>query len=121
LNELAKRDQKALAERQKLFRNIECEKSCYLLSKENLFRILCYRTVHHGKFETFIMLLIVGSSFKLVFDTYTDRLPADDPITIYSSKIDLVFQAFFTIEMTLKIVSFGFVMDENSYLSESWS
>ena len=26
------------------------------------------------------MLLIVGSSFKLVFDTYTDKLPEDDPI-----------------------------------------
>jgi len=27
----------------------------------------------------------------------------------------------FTIEMTIKIIAFGFVMDEGSYLSESWS
>lgn len=80
-----------LANRKKLFRNVECENSCYLFSKENYFRILCYRIVHHGKFESFIMLLIVGSSFKLVFDTYTDTLGVDNPITIYSEKIDLVF------------------------------
>jgi len=85
LNELAKRDEKMLAERRKLFRNIECENSCYLLSKQNWFRILCYRVVHHGKFESFIMFLIVCSSFKLVFDTYTDNLTADDPIIVYSS------------------------------------
>jgi hypothetical protein len=33
LNELAKRDEKNLAERKKLFRNVGCEKCVYLLSK----------------------------------------------------------------------------------------
>jgi hypothetical protein len=33
LNELAKRDEKNLAERKKLFRNVECENCVYLLSK----------------------------------------------------------------------------------------
>jgi hypothetical protein len=37
-----------------------------------------YKIVHHGKFETFIMILIVFSSFKLVFDTYTDKLAPDN-------------------------------------------
>jgi hypothetical protein len=37
-----------------------------------------YKIVHHGKFETFIMILIVLSSFKLVFDTYTDKLAPDN-------------------------------------------
>jgi hypothetical protein len=32
-----------------------------------------------------------------------------------------MFQIFFTIEMVLKVIAFGFVMDENSYLTESWS
>jgi hypothetical protein len=77
--------------------------------------------VHHGKFESIIMFLIVGSSFKLVFDTYTDKLSPDDPVIKYSSYFDLVFQIAFTIEMVLKIFAFGFCMDENSYLTESWS
>jgi len=37
-----------------------------------------YKIVHHGKFENFIMILIVFSSFKLVFDTYTDKLAPDN-------------------------------------------
>jgi hypothetical protein len=82
---------------------------------------MCYKTVHHGKFESVIMFLIVGSSFKLVFDTYTDKLAPDDPVVIYSNNLDLFFQIAFTIEMMLKIFSFGFAMDENSYLTESWS
>jgi hypothetical protein len=39
LNELAKRDELKLAERKKLFRNIECENCIYLFSKKNWFRI----------------------------------------------------------------------------------
>ena len=46
--------------------------------KQNWFRILMYKIVHHGKFESLIMVLIVLSSFKLVFDTYTDKLSADN-------------------------------------------
>lgn len=121
LDELARRDQENLALRKMLFRGIECEKSCYLFSKQSYFRIICYRTVHHGKFESLIMILIMLSSFKLVFDTYTESLAKDNPIVIYSSKMDLAFQICFTIEMLLKIISSGFVMDENAYLQESWS
>ena len=121
LNELAKRDEQKLAERKQLFRGIECENALYLFSKKNFFRKICYKTVHHGKFESIIMILIVGSSFKLVFDTYTDKLSPDDPVIKYSTYFDLVFQVAFTIEMLLKIFAFGFCMDENSYLTESWS
>jgi Ion transport protein len=67
------------------------------------------------------MFVIVGSSAKLVFDTYTDNLPADSPITAFSTYFDLVLQIVFTMEMCLKIIAFGFCMDENSYLTESWS
>ncbi len=88
---MAKRDEMKLAERKKLFRGIECENAIYLFSKKNWFRILCYKTVHHGKFESLIMLLIVGSSFKLVFDTYTDTLPKDSPIISVSENMDLGF------------------------------
>jgi len=121
LDELARRDQENLALRKMLFRGIECYKSCYLFSKQSYFRQFCYKTVHHGKFETFIMILIVLSSFKLVFDTYTDSLAKDNPILMYSSRMDMAFQICFTIEMLLKIISFGFMMDDNSYLQESWS
>jgi hypothetical protein len=84
-------------------------------------RIFAYKTIHHGKFETIIMTVIILSSLKLVFDTYTADLSPDDPVTVGSERFDLVLQIIFTIEMSLKIIAFGFVMDENSYLTESWS
>lgn len=77
--------------------------------------------VHHGKFETVIMTVIILSSLKLVFDTYTADLDRDHPITRGSDNFDLCLQVIFTFEMCLKIVAFGFVMDENSYLTETWS
>lgn len=67
------------------------------------------------------MVLIVFSSFKLVFDTYTNNMAADDPVVVYSSYFDLIFQILFTIEMCFKIIAFGFAMDDNSYLTEGWS
>ena len=67
------------------------------------------------------MIVIIGSSFKLVFDTYTSKLPDDDPLVYYTSYFDLIFQALFTLEMVLKIIAFGFMMDENSYMTEAWN
>lgn len=80
LQELQKRDEVARAERKKPFRGIECNKSCYLMTKENWIRKAGWAIINHGKFETFIMTLIVLSSFKLVFDTYTNNLLNDDPV-----------------------------------------
>lgn len=121
LEEVNKRTQQLLEERKQLFRGIECENSIYLFSKKNWIRIFCYKVINHGQFENFVMVLIVFSSFKLVFDTYTNGMTADNPVVIYSSYFDLVFQIMFTIEMCLKILAFGFCMDDNSYLTEGWS
>ena len=54
--------------------------------QKNLFRIVIYKIVHHSRFENFIMIIIMLSSFKLVFDTYIDKLSPDDPlVTIFLS------------------------------------
>lgn len=82
---------------------------------------MAYKIINHGKFETVIMTVIILSSLKLVFDTYTADLAPDHPVTRASDNFDFCLQVIFTIEMCMKIVAFGFVMDENSYLTESWS
>ena len=46
------------------------------------------------------MILIVGSSFKLVFDTYTSKLSDDDPLVrlelqkLTNSMLGLIFRLF---------------------------
>ena len=35
--------------------------------------------------------------------------------------MDYFFATFFTVEAIMKIIAFGFVLEENSYLRDSWS
>lgn len=58
------------------------------------------------------------SSFKLAIDTYIDP---NTPTGDVSAKIDIIVNCVFTCEATMKILAFGFTLDENSYLTESWS
>lgn len=59
-----------------------------------------------------ILAAIVLSSLKLVVDTYLADLlkPAD-----------YVFAFFFGIEMVMKIIAFGFVLEGSSYLRDGWN
>ena len=53
-----------------LFDGIECEIAWFMFSKENKLRIFFYKLTTHGKFETVVLVAIVLSSIKLVYDTY---------------------------------------------------
>ena len=104
-----------------MFDGVECENALYVFSKSNRLRILMYKIITNNKFETFILVLIILSSIKLIYDTYLFDLSDEDLRVVISAKLDLFFTALFTVECVMKIVSFGFVQDNNSYLRESWS
>ncbi|EAR95184.2 cation channel family protein (macronuclear) [Tetrahymena thermophila SB210] len=106
------------SQNQQLFIGIECSHSLYLFSKQNSIRILFYKIVKHPQFENLILFFIVTSSLKLVVDTYVDE---HSDVGIALKNVDLMFNFIFIAEATLKIISFGFIGDENSYLDESWS
>ena len=57
------------------FDKVECDKSFYLFSQRNIFRIKLYKLSSHFFFETVILIVIVLSSIKLVTDTYMFDLP----------------------------------------------
>lgn len=97
---------------------IECEDSLYIFNKSNTLRKLCYRIVHHSNFETAILVFIMTSSFKLVIDSYVAEGTA---LSDVMSNFDYFFNVIFMIEAALKIIAFGFFMDDNSYLTDSWS
>ena len=78
--------------------------------------------VKHDHFETIILVAIIVSSLKLVFDTYTDNEdPTQAELIKISEIIDMFFTFFFALEALFKAHALGFIMDENSYLRESWS
>ena len=76
----------------------------------------------HEKFETVILVAIIISSLKLVVDTYMNpEDPSLSDVILVSSYVDVFFTFFFCLEMIFKAVAFGFILDSNSYLHESWS
>ena len=104
-----------------MFEGISCNQSLFMFSKQNFVRIMFYKIVHSSAFDNFILGLIVLSSMKLAFDSYYMKESATSTVVIASSDIDYVLNCCFICESVLKIISFGFVMDDGSYLRESWN
>mgnify|MGYP006089370477 FL=1 len=67
------------------------------------------------------MFLIFLSSMKLAFDSYTWSLPETNPVVVYSGIADDWFNYLFILEMTSKLIAMGIIMDEGSYLRDSWN
>jgi len=83
------------------------------------FRKICFKIVQWGHFESIILVLIVFSSIKLAVDTYFIEDPTTDFELLYSefsTILDYVFNISFLIECVLKIISYGFILDENTYI-----
>lgn len=55
---------------------------------------------------------------KLALDTY---LTPTSPLNNTSFTIDIIFNVLFIIEMSVKLIAMGFVMDPGSYIRESWN
>jgi len=53
-----------------------------------------------------------------VVDTYFED--GSDMLEI-SGNIDFFFNGSFTLEATMKIIAFGLILDDNSYLTDTWS
>ena len=67
------------------------------------------------------MSLIAISSLQLAFETYIQDLEPTDPIAVANSIVGQIFTFLFLLELLFKVVALGFVMDERSYLRESWN
>ncbi|CDW78727.1 cation channel family protein [Stylonychia lemnae] len=113
--------QQTIREKSRLFEGVGCERSIYMFTKTNPIRIYSYKIVTNNKFENFILVLIILSSIKLIYDTYLFNAPDDDPQVVISGKFDLAFTVLFTGECVLKCIAYGFIQDQNSYLRETWS
>ncbi|CAD8085687.1 unnamed protein product [Paramecium sonneborni] len=89
-----------------------CFYSLYIFSQNNPIRRLCYKVVKNSLFDQTILFAIFLSSLKLVIDTYVSN---------FLDWADWFFAIFFGIEFLLKIIAYGFVMEESGYLRESWN
>lgn len=108
-------------ERKLLYQGVHCVMSLYLFHKENTFRLICYKIYKHKAFDNFIMLLIGLSSVKLAVDSYLTNYGKDSVVTQLSEGIDIFMNICFLIELIIKVIAMGFLMDEGSYIRETWN
>ena len=64
------------------------------------------------------LFLIVFSCAKLIFDTYIDQ--NDTEMMLISNNIEIFFSYVFILEAVLKILAFGLVIGDHSYLESRW-
>ena len=93
--------------------------SLFCLGPENGFRNGARWLVEHPSFDAFIVILIIISSISLAMDV--PRVPDDSELKIYLKNANYVFTFFFVIEMTLKVISYGFLFTPNAYLKSGWN
>ena len=75
----------------------------------------------HDYFERIILTLICISSGKLILDSYWLTKDDDSAEKKTSFGLDVFFTVAFTVEFLIKSIAYGFALDENSYLRESWN
>jgi hypothetical protein len=117
---ILKKSKKEIEEETVLFAGIGCAMSIYLFSQENRLRIGCYKLWQHKMWENVIMALILLSSAKLATDTFNERIESQFVMDLLDG-IDKFFNYAFICEMTVKVIAMGLVMDEGSYLLDSWN
>jgi len=93
--------------------------SLFLFPKSGCIRTNLAKVLKHKVFEYIVMICIAMSSAKLVFDTYIEDPNSD--LAAKSNIMDTVFNIIFIVECAMNIVSSGFILGRDSYLSNNWS
>ena len=108
-----------------IFKGIYCNYAYYVFSKDNPFRYWSARMVKSekwkNKFETLILFLIILGSIKLAVDTYYVDSDDDSTEKQVSYWFDLSIGILFFFEYVMKSVAYGFILEDNSYLRDSWN
>ena len=116
-----KKNEKLLIENEisfRLFQKVECEKSLFIFSQKNPFRVKLMKIFTNKNFERTILFMIFLVSLRLIIDTFYDD--SNISVMIFAS-LDLTFSIIFFCEFLIKIISLGFVLDEGSYLMDNWN
>jgi hypothetical protein len=108
-------------EKANMFLGVKAEKAIYLFSKQNCLRRYTYKIISNKLFDNIIMFVITLSSFKLAISTYEKYLPESSPLLKLSENFDITLNIIFLFECISKNIALGFIMEEGSYLRESWN
>ncbi|KNC23831.1 Voltage-dependent calcium channel type D subunit alpha-1 [Lucilia cuprina] len=92
--------------------------SFFLFSQTNRFRVFCHKLCNHSNFGNFILCCIMFSSAMLAAE---NPLKADASRNLVLNKFDYFFTAVFTIELLLKLISYGFVLHDGAFCRSAFN
>lgn len=99
------------------FKDVKCQFSLYIFSKENKIRRICFKIMFSRLFKYLMNFIIFLSLLKLIIDTYIDWEIIQDKDFLYSSNIlNYMINISFFSEVLIKMIALGFFMDGGSYL-----
>lgn len=105
-------------------REAYCHRSLNYFARDDPVRLTCIHTMESYWFGVFIITLIFINSLFLGLIDYTwdeasgRQKPLGNRLT---EKSEIFFTVAFTIEMCVKVVAMGFILDENCYLRDAWN
>jgi len=68
------------------------------------------------------MILIILSSLKLATDTYDSSWEDDEiAVLLLDNVLDKTFTILFFLELVIKVIALGLIMDDGSYLRDNWN
>ncbi|TGZ67466.1 hypothetical protein CRM22_004775 [Opisthorchis felineus] len=86
--------------------------SFFIFSPTNPFRVACFEICNHNYFNNMVLVCILVSSAMLAAEDPLDSASARNQILNY---FDYFFTSVFTVEITLKIITYGLVLHKGAF------
>ncbi|XP_050671809.1 muscle calcium channel subunit alpha-1-like isoform X1 [Leptidea sinapis] len=94
--------------------------SFFIFSKDNWFRVSCYKVQNNSWFRNLILLCILASSLMLAMEDPVGGKGSEVKSEILR-KIDYFFTTVFTIELMLKLITYGFVLHKDAFCRSAFN
>lgn len=104
-----------------MYVGVDCQQSFFIFHKSNYIRKFCYKAYVHPSWERYVISIVMLSSVKLAIDSYITKLDSENILKKMSVIVDFIFNFIFIAEMSTKTIALGLVMDNGSYLRDSWN
>ena len=101
-------------------KKLGAQRALCLLDRENPLRMFVHRIATNKYFDNFILFVILVNCILLALDRKSPSFENSQTFKVIDTA-EYVFIVIFTIEMIFKVIAFGFVVGEGTYLRDYWN
>ncbi|KAH9628916.1 hypothetical protein HF086_006285 [Spodoptera exigua] len=94
--------------------------SFFIFSNTNWFRVTCYKIQKNSWFKNLILLCILASSLMLAMEDPVGSKDSEQQTEILR-KIDYFFTTVFTVELLLKVITYGFILHKDAFCRSAFN